>query len=328
MKRILVDIIAFLLFVLAYWGVTYTNDWYTYEWVFNGDLESDFFITQMSLVFVSLGLEYRDLFRLHILLIGFLFVVLSRKFKASSIGLVFLLLLTNYVAIGNQIRYYMAFPLALWSLYEGCYKKRPVLYVLLAVLSVLCHKGVILFHALFWAYMILKKWFRSSFLFIWICVNIFGVFFIFSLPSLGNEHFSVYAGEGMVSSFLGGVFSNLIAFFALWFVFITNKRMEKSGSSDQLNSFLYNISVASSLVLLSSCFIQIIGTRMIRSLLPVWIIYLYKSNSSDRRVNTAFYIVCIITFDLFCMLLLPQLIGIKNYTFEFVGEMLRSYSFD
>lgn len=323
---------AFIVFILAYWGITYTSDWDAYIDFFNHPENSrDPMFAFLSTFFKNRGYTFIDLYRCYILLISFFYIRLFKSINVNPLLLIFVLVIFNYVAIGNQIRFYLAFPLILLSFFEFV-KKKYVLAALFFILSILEHKSVIILFTILITFKFLVYRLSATKQIILIILANIIIFFLLNYSSSFDEKYNDYQNINKISSLAGGVFNIIPYLFPMYSCLRINKALRKKNPEfrdKSIYEFLYTCSVAPTVFLISGLYVQVLANRFIIAFLPIWFaffIYTHRCSfqkKTKRTVSTmAGTSTVILIFWKFC--LMPQL-GFVDYFME-TYLMLLSYS--
>lgn len=326
-KNIIQCIIAVLIFTLAFWGIHYTSDWAAYLYFFDHPENSrDFFFGLIAEYFKGEKYTFEMLYRFYILMIALSYVYLFNKIKSNPIILVLVLIVFNYVAMGNQIRFFLAFPCCLLAFYEILDKKYVYSIVLLSI-SVLNHKSSILLLSIligfnFFAY----KLSSNKQISLMILLNI--VFYVLlNYISLFDDKYNEYNTANRLSSFLGGIFNVFPYLFPLYFIYRINKKINKRiiGRNSIVYRFLYVCSIAPIAFLFSGIYVQILTNRFIIAFLPIWFgyfIYVKKYLKIGKEPSKAMiFTIGLISAWTF---ILKPLLGFNEY-FKEIALMLYSY---
>ncbi|MBD5355782.1 MAG: EpsG family protein [Bacteroides sp.] len=294
-------LIAFLMLVLPFWGLHYTSDWEGYEYSFYHPIFSrDIGFSILAVLFTSYGLDYQNLFQFHILLIALSYLNLCRYIRIKPLILVVILLYFYYVQIGNQIRYYLAFPLILYSSYL-LYNKSLIKALIVITISITFHKSVIILLGAYIVFFYVSKKTTNTQLLAIILSNII-VGFAVGLIQMYDPQYEDY--QEQVSSFAGGLFNSFPYILIISWIFRLNQfilRKYRTIRKDTIYKWLYILSVGSSCFLLAGFKMQILTNRFVASLIPIWFAYfLYIKNSSVPqvcRIKAENYIkLCILLF--------------------------------
>ena len=321
-------IIAFIIFCLAFWGIRYTSDWEAYEtFFFDSSLSRDVAFKYLANWFVRMGLEYIDLFRLHIVIIACLFAALSNILRINPIVCVLLLLLLNYVAMGNQIRFFIAWPLAVISFYYYVCKGSKTYCVILAIISVLFHFSTLILHVLLlWGYkFLINKSVRSQ-IFIIFFLNIFLLGSLQSFVFLKPEY-GAYFGVSLTSSFMGGIYNLIYPLMVFPFIMTISKLIGDDLKDNEYYKFLYTLSIVPFVFCFLGIKYQVLVSRFILTLFPVWIaLFLYikrKKHNLSSLANCAITVIVLVFFIF--RYIMPFVVGLPaEYLIE-AKLMLNSY---
>lgn len=324
--------LALFIFIFAYWKITYTVDWEGYEYLFaHPDESRDYMQAVISQYMGDNGFSYQDFFKLHILLISICYVKLFSDLKANPLFFVLLLLSCNYVAIGNQIRFFVSFPLAFIALHQYI-NKRYILFLLFGSLSIAFHYSIII---LFITFLIFYHLFSKRSIFSQILYVIGGSLLISLLIRSGfyiQEQYLSYFSHSYISSILGGLLTmlpSLISFFLVWCMHYRVRQNVPQVLCNQQYLFLFTSSVCTSVLVFLGFSMQIFVSRFMTPMLPLWIIYMLKSGqlsgSLSVKWQAVFSIVVIIAVFLASRYIIPFVLGIyPEYTNEMM-LMIKSY---
>ena len=109
-------------------GITYTADWYMYEYMYEQeDDTTDFVFYSLSKLFNKLRLPYDNLFIFHLISTLLIYFFLITKFTRNYFYVFLVYILLDYVHLTNQIRYYLGFPILLTGFYYLFYKKNYII---------------------------------------------------------------------------------------------------------------------------------------------------------------------------------------------------------
>lgn len=319
-------VLSLILFIIPFWGLSYTSDWVAYNYYFDHPEESrDIVFGYLSSCFRDNGFSYEDLFKFHIILIGLLYQTIFWKLKSKPLFPTLCLIIFMYVQIGNQIRFYSALPLAILSfLYYT--RKKHFFSTFLIVISVLFHTSAVLFYIsilIFYNYIIINKF---SHQFIYLLLSNFGIWCLIGLTGLFNPKYLYYLGEP--SSIVGGIFNGFSSLVSISLIFIFTKS-NPNILRLQIYKILYTLCISTSIFFMAGCQIQILTNRFISSMLPFWVIYLmsitqWNNLSSKIKAKAKSISVFLIVFLLFWKFVLSVELGVDSYLIE-VFLMLDSY---
>lgn len=327
-------VIALFIFIIAFWGVRYNSDWEGYSYFYtHSDQSPDIAFGMLSDIFVGYDFEYYYLYRSHIIVMSLAFLFFTSKFTDRYLFIVLTILLFSYVTFGNQIRYYVAFPLALLAVYYLFVKKKFILHFMFATLAILNHSAIIVFFLCFYLILLLYNYFSKYLVLLATLVNIICLFVFKILKGYISGHFDAYFETEQESSLLGGLYSIFQCVLILFCIYCMIKSLKLRASSilkDRKFIFLYLLSFCTSFFLILPSFtMQIINNRYITPLITVWIIFfLYiKDNEKNARIKRLcnIYIFIIIFIRVIWVYILPILLFHENiYTIESL-VMLNSY---
>lgn len=325
----ILNIIAFIIIVFPFWGIHYTNDWEGYSYTFSHPIFSrDLGFSLLSLGFTSYGFEYQDLFKFHILLIAISYLNLNRSVRLNPVILSIVLLIFYYVQIANQIRYYLAYPLILYSTYL-LYNKKIFSSLLIISVAFTFHKSVIIVLGIyilyFLSYSINSKHSQIILILLGNLLIGFAVGYIQRFDAQYEEY------QTQVSSLLGGIFNSIPLIIAIALIYKFNiiiSRKESHLFKNHKYKWLYIISVGTCVFFYAGLQMQVLTNRFIAPLLPIWIGYymFIKTHThikSIDRLAAKYMWTMIICLFLWKFLVTPFL-GLDSYISE-LGMIIESY---
>jgi len=206
------------------------------------------------------------------------------------------------------------------------------MFLVLASLSVLSHFGIIpLYLFLAYYYIIKDKHLTKTSILISLGAPIIVLLTLRYIPSLFGE-FSTYFMSESLSSFLGGVYSNLPWLAWIVMIFYRNRNIIKRNVDikfDKKYRFLYKLSIFPVLFILIAVYLEIISSRYIEPFIVIWIsYYLYSSQyisttiQDNLRDFTKLILYLLISF--IYVYYLPLLIFNKSEVLTKVSEILKS----
>ena len=128
---------------LCFKGITYTDDFEGYTITYNGERSGDYAYAMLENFGKWLKLDFEQFYAIPIFIQLLLYAIVFRLYKVNIFVSMFFLILLNFVAMANQLRYFIAFPLFLISVYYWCIREKKIFAAILAILSFLFHSGVI-----------------------------------------------------------------------------------------------------------------------------------------------------------------------------------------
>lgn len=339
MRRFLQYAFSVVIFVLAFWGITYTSDWGGYEHFFDndltirGDIASTFifsFLTQHNIY------DFKVAYRVHVVLMALLYSAFFMSLKKNPIPFVAIIIVLYYVPVANQIRYYVAFPLALLSV-NFFLHKRKLVGILLGAAAISFHftTSLFLLLCLFFYYVISL---RSQRIWLYILagviIYIFRDYLIRVLPPSFAEGYMDYFDNEWLSSFAGGVYNSIPGIISLCFIMYYHNRIYPFIAIEELDDYrvLLTLSLSTCVLLPLGFQMQIFYNRMIITLLPIWIIYLSfvggYSYVYGQRLHTSRSAMILILICILWQTAVPYFMGIRNTMIdpEFI-RTISSYSF-
>ena len=328
MRELSKYICAVVLFCLAFWGITYTADWAGYEYAFNNDtsIKNDYALLLIINILKSHGIfEFRVAYRVHIALMSFLFPLVFIKLKKNPIPLTILFVVLTYVPLANQIRFYVAFPLAILSFLYFTNRKY-VTSAVLCVLSVGFHSIIlILLFLLIFYYCYIRKNDNSRRNYLYFSIGIVFILLVSPLLSYMPEDFYesyvAYSESGAISSFIGGLYTLIPILFILVIVFSVDRKARHIMPNfiSKHNTMYYSLktlSVATAILIPLGFKMQIFVNRFISPLLVfqiIFLLYIQKySAKENKRINTSGWVVAIILVEILWQTLVPYLMHLSS----------------
>ena len=329
-KSVFSYVLVFIIFLLAYWGVTYTADGKGYEMFFQGKLESrDKGFEFLALLFDNLGYGYSYLYRFHIVCMA-LFYILFLKCVKSPPYILIAFLIVNYVALGNQIRFYVALPLSYIALYELGVKRKYISYLLLSGLSIMFHSTLIILHGcvLLYCFIINRRFSKRTVIMV-LLSNMF-IWLILHKGLSVAEQYGSYLSKDGASSTGGGVYNLVPSLIAFLVIYALKRQLQSCSNYDATLRFIYVLSFSTSMLLLISIHVQIFANRFISSCFLVWLTYcisakVYLPKSKKYLANLATVSIVIVFF--LWSYIMPYLMGLTPHSLIEAGLMLESYEF-
>ena len=329
-------IVAILLFSLAFWGITYTADWDNYVYAFNHQsFTRDLAFLYMVDVCHEKGWTFVDLFHFHIVVMAVAYSLLFRMLRLHPIWYVLLTLLIGYVGLGNQIRYYVAFPLSLMACYALSVQTRKFrnvsMSVLLQVVSMWFHSSTVILYLLFlFTNSFLKKRSKIVQVLVVLVMNIVIFYAVYGSGWLVNEQYSAYLDIDKTSSLGGGIFNLTPALIALYYA----KKIKRSDtaifSQDRECEFLYSLALSTLPLFLLSFYVQIIGSRVIMALFSLFIGMFSRAKAISPKRKTLQLcrraITLTILYFIIWRFILPFLLNVNMQSIEELRMMLESYT--
>lgn len=330
---------SFLLIVGAYWGVTFNPDWAGYEYYFETQNSPDFLYNYLSEAFLKYGYEFRDLYRFHIFFIALFFsLYFFRLVKTKAFFITVIFLLTNYVAVGTQIRYFMALGTFLLATDMYSTSKKHLSFLLLTALSLIAHQGIfLLIIMLGFTYVFWGKRGRQLNWWIVLIVNVILASVLLGLQldlDSSKGLFNTYVTEGEKSSWIGGIyhsFPSIIGFICIFNLCRLLGINISLGKSKQLNRqmVLYWVSISPVWIIVASMMVQILGSRYLFIMLPLWLSFLIIFYGKVHKVKDKQLIsntfVIILGVSILFTYIMPYLLMPGNVYVRQMLSMILSY---
>ncbi|MEI8084596.1 MAG: EpsG family protein [Paludibacter sp.] len=282
----LVNLISTLLGALVIYlflfNVTYNSDWDNYESVFYGTSDvNDFLFKYLSNVFYLNGLDYSNLYQLHIVLMGLGFIYFASRFNYSGVfGIISIYLMFQIIPLSNQIRYYVAFAFFLIAVYNFIIKKNYFVFAIFAVFSYLSHSGILsMYPFIYFFYVINSEKFPKKMIIFSLFAGLF-LYYLSHINFIFSNNLDNYL-KNDVSSLLGGIYNIIIWVLWLLFIYFNHKRLKKSNSvaleSDVKYQFLYKLSYYSVIFIPIGLIIQAFAQRYVLASIIIWLCYVFYS---------------------------------------------------
>lgn len=330
--RVLIGII---IFSFAFWGITYTSDWEGYVYGFeNQNFSRDVAFEWMSEICQKKGWNFVILYRFHILLMAVLYSILYKILKLNPITFVLLTLLVGYVGLGNQIRYYVAFPITLIACFI-IHKKQQTSSIISSVLlqggSMCFHSTTIILYVLFlFARFILIRFSPQIMLALTIVANLIIFYVIYKTNWLVDEQYDAYKSLELTSSLAGGIFNSTPALLALYYIWRIKINNKEAFFQCQECSFIYTLAISVLPLILISFYMQILGSRILVALLPLYIGMFDRVSKITKRLKykrMCYHSVCfILIFFIIWKFILPIILNVNMQTLNELVLMLKSYT--
>lgn len=323
---------ALLLLLVFYFtlGVTDNADNFMFKYFYENDWEKidPMFIFLMKIM-NHFKYDYFDFYKVHLIVytLSYFFFISRYTKNIFYVFLVFFVL--YYVPYVNQIRYYLAFPFFLLSIYYFIQNRNIFLFVLFTILAITSHSAIILLYGFIPLY-----YFISSKYFFKIIFSLSGFAFLVVLVlfQLGIaqqiEHFGEYFKADKTSSVLGGIFNALPYFIYIAYLWIIDKRYRKR-NLDFINDTTYlllsKLSFYCIIFIPASFFVQVLGHRYVFPFIIVWMIYYLHVIRNETPIIKFFnFLVLAIVhiFVAFAIYILPNyLFGESSYEEELIKSM-------
>ncbi|MFR5682861.1 MAG: EpsG family protein [Clostridia bacterium] len=186
------------------------------------------------------------------------FIYIFKSTRVNPLLLIFISIVFNYVAIGNQIRFYLAFPLVLLAFFE-LVTKRYVLTVLLFIIAILEHKSVIILFAVLvvFKFLVYRLSLKKQMLLI-LLANII-IFFLLNFSDSFDEKYDDYQSAGNISSLAGGIFNVVPYLLPIYSCVRISKILGKKApelKDKPIYEFLYTCSIAPMVFLMSGLYVK------------------------------------------------------------------------
>lgn len=319
------NIISVFLFTMAFWGVSNTSDWEGYEYLFSTQNSSDGLFNLLSSEFINRGYVFKDLYRFHIILIAVSYVLLFNICKVNRILFTLIVIALFYVDIGNQIRYYLAFPLV-YIAYYFYNRKLIAVSLLFASLAIFSHFGGIV---IILSLLVIRQIYRKQLFYIYILLINISIYILILAGTNISIRFSSYYESS--ATLLGGFYLIIPTLISFFLIFKMNSQVFFSFKNDTFYKFIYTASIATSSLCLSATHIIIITSRYLEPCIVFWLayyIYIYKHCHSKifKKECILDTTIVLLLFSLY-RFVFPFIITKSDYLFK-VGQMISSYTLD
>ena len=318
-------LVAIIIISIAFWGIHYTSDWEGYVRAFyNTDFSRDLAFSFLSNLFVKYGFDFRDLFHFHILLMAILYSSLYKNIGINIIYFALLTLIIGYVGMGNQIRYYVAYPLTLIACFY--YYERKFLYSLVCVvLAVMFHYTVFIIYVLFLLMNCIRFWNKKKQFFLIIFLNIVIYFIMYRSNFMVENQYDSYKNVENTSSVMGGLFNLSPLLIPLYYM----RKISNADMTNHIIDFLFLLIASSLPLFLLSIYMQIFGSRMMMALLPVYFGYFtlirQQTSSLYIRRNCIKAIRLTFIYFVFWRFIVPITTGVNGSVMMEMEMMISSY---
>jgi hypothetical protein len=336
MKKIKYEInaiIAILVYVICFWGITEASDLYSYTLMFEGKIDSrDIAFSYLSERFSSRGLEFMDLYRFHIVLIAVSTVLMIRRFGINTLFVTIMLIAANYVDMASQIRFFVALPTSILSMSMFLIDKKKQSAIILAIIALLFHKTVVILMGAFCVIYFLRKKKPRIMIFTGLFANLFLVI-MYSIGFVSlDEQYNSYFEDGNITSFSGALYSLLpilITMGMMIYVHAKIIRLIPNIMNDKTYVFLYTMSITPLILLLPSFVMQTIIRRFMITLFPIWLtyyLYVIKTYESDcRRLKLKKYMAMTLTLRMIWVWIMPLTGIVSSRYYEKLYDILINY---
>lgn len=320
-------IIATFLFVLAFWGIHYTADWEGYTYAFyNIDMSRDKAFSLLAKYFYEKGLDYRALFHFHIVLMALLYSSFYHKLKVNPIIYIVITVLIGYVGIGNQIRYYVAFPLTLIACYYW-FRQERVLSIGCFLVALYFHYTVIVIYSLFiFTNLVINRVKKRKWVIIAL-LNLIIFFLVYKSNFMMEEQYNAYKDLDKTSSFAGGLFNLSPLIVPIYYLRKLSLRRVQESSLEV--EYLYILLFSSLPLFLLSIYMQITGSRMMMALLPCYVCFFAKirkgMNDAHIRIMCTRAIDFTLAYFVLWRFLIPLWWGVNGTMMSELQMMIGSY---
>lgn len=337
--NIIGGIFSFSLYWVAFGGVNNTTDWGGYEYIYeNDDFSIDFIFRFLSVQAKLLGLNYIYLYQFHIILTGALLTFFISRFTSNIFFVSTFVILILFIPLANQIRFFLGLSLFLNAIYFLCIKKKKVLFLIIGLISVLCHLGIIPLFLFIPIYFIEnnKNYLKTLIIISTSIYILIATLFTLdgTMSELGlRENIDLYFQSDYESSFLGSLFQSL-PILIITTVLFNNKNYfinKINHFQDEKLYFLYRLTFFSFIFIPASFLTQIILFRYCIALFFVWILLILrtakyeKRNIQIRKISLLFIIQYIYILYLY---FLPILILNSHSTIEKFYLIIDSIKFN
>jgi hypothetical protein len=306
-------------------------DWSGYEAMFYGKIDiPDLMFNWLSELFHRFNWEFRSLYQIHIILTALFYALFISRFFKNGYLILFFIIVTNYVAMGNQIRYFLSFSIFLNALYY-LYLKRYIIHILLMMLAILSHSTICFLFSVVYLFLIFRKIIVGRMVLACLLINLVSLIFLGILSDyIIKEKMMTYLLPTWTSSIRGGLFNLLPSFICFLGAVDLCRTMTKRGyMQNPLLSFIFTASIASFSFVMLGVWYQVIAHRLVAPMIILWIIFILLSkgysNSPYIKRKASLYLKCIIIFQILDVWIINPLLAKSKYIEEFT-KMIDSFS--
>lgn len=321
------------IYFFSFYGVTETADSSAYEFVFkHPEIKVEFLFRELSDYLSEKGYSYIILYKIHIIVIGVLFIKFISRFTTNIFLIFGYFILLNYVPLANQIRYFLSLSFFLNGLYSFYISKNKIKFGLYSLFAVLSHYYVpVLFLFLFFNrtkndHQYIKKLTKYGFIGFFLVLMFIVIGFLSSLFSL-----TLYFNAQKTSSILGGLY-NLLPYLIILFFMVKRHKgvLDKYPilQQDIKFHFLYRLSLFPILFLPASLFAQILAHRYCFPFLLIWLIYFIYPLKNKRDFTTIVNYIVIITIVMIFMFYYHYFLSniILGHESHYFKEFIRTFN--
>lgn len=292
LKEILQIIIVSSCFFFMFYGIQYTDDMNGYMVEYEEkvtEIGSDIGFVAFENICRNYNVDFYNFYYISIAIQLLLFCWVFKRYGVNMIIAMICLLLTSYVQMANQIRYFIAFPLFLLSVYYFFISNKKILSIILAIISLSFHGGIIALYTFVPIYFIFRKKQipvkRQILLYSISGFIVFVLFqFLFSFIVQVNSHFSEY---NEIASVLGNLFAISYSVICLFFIYFTTRSNLKAITEDCRLNLLHSLSFFPIVFIIASfAGLQIVIARYVNVFISVWIILILLVT---KKYNHRFY---------------------------------------
>lgn len=325
--RILLFFFAFAILFISSGFVTQTPDWIFYEWYFDNDIAKDYIFDVVRLFFKSKNLSFEQFNIFYNCCNCFLLIYFIHYFKRNTFVIVILYYSIIYLSLTTQIRYFLAYPLAIIALYQYFVNKKYLIAALIFTVACLAHSGVVLFIPLLFLKDIekIKLWKFFSYA---AAFNLLLFIFVILFSSTVLGGFKAYLNSELVSSVWGGIFyfSIFILNFVIFRFWVS--KYEHLIPSNELKKFHFLLKMATFpfAYIFIAFFLQVIGHRLIVTGILFQILcffFIVKRLPRIKILKSSLIFTLLYLFLLFYFYLIPKAF-LDDDTITTIFEMFRS----
>ncbi len=303
-------IVPLLLAFLCFKGITYTDDFEGYAMTYERERSGDVAYAMLEYLGVYLNLDFESFYAIPIFIQLLLYAVVFRLYKVNAFVSFFAVILLNYVAMANQLRYFIAFPLFLISVYYWCFERKKKIALAIAILSVLFHSGTIALIIYFplYEYIYRKQLTSRRILSIYALLGIIVLLFFSAFGQFMfkvDEKYAHYTNsEG--ASLLGVLFIVLYGSLCLFFLYIVFPKDKGIWMKRFEYPFLFSLSFFPVIFIIATFSrFQIIASRYVDTFFVVWMITLLFLQKERQLKKPKLIIATYITLAFIVCYLLP-----------------------
>lgn len=295
-------LLAYVIFVLMFIGIRYTSDWNGYQKFLETPELCPDLLFRFIAEYVHGKIEFSTIYKAHIFLMGGVYLLLIRR-TVDCPAIAILYAVDIYLFMANQIRFYLAWPIMLLAIFSF-YKKEFIIFAILAILSILSHKSVILLLpcAFLCNFFLRRMCFEKA-----ICL-LFGISLVVGLFSwhdfgsgFGLRQLHYYQQISKSATITGLFFAQLPYLTCLALIISIHRSISKITPNvldDLIYRYLLVLSLVPILFIGFSFYVTVFSQRFSLSMILIWFMYFYWSycKYANRKQREGIVVVAAVVF--------------------------------